>query len=163
MELFHLPGDFGDVMAVICAAATSRTSEKGNDIFGINGAPRWSMLRWNYNKKYLETLIRSKCKELQDSSVQGNPRQSWILDSTPWTPDSRNWIPHSFSVELGFRIPIVSGIPDSKAQDSRFHNKNLLDDWIQTPIYGASRSVLTSSPGPGRFSQRPGDEFGSVS
>ena len=60
--------------------------------------------------------------------MQENPRQSWILDSTPWIPDSRNWIPHSFSVELGFRIPIVSGIPDSKAQDSRFHNKNLLDD-----------------------------------
>ena len=39
-SLHHLPGDFGDVIAVICAAATSRTSEKGNDIFGINGAPR---------------------------------------------------------------------------------------------------------------------------
>ena len=22
-----------------------------------------------------------------------NPRQSWILDSLPWSPDSRYWIP----------------------------------------------------------------------
>ena len=29
----------------------------------------------------------------------------------------------SFSVELGFRIPIVCGIPDSKAQDSGFHKQ----------------------------------------
>ena len=50
------------------------------------------------------------------------------LDSTPWIPNSRYWIPDSLSVELGFRIPIVSGIPDSiscipdsTAQDSKFH------------------------------------------
>ena len=34
-----------------------------------------------------------------------------------WIPDS-NWIPVSSSVELGFRIP------DSKAQDSGFHEQN---------------------------------------
>ena len=40
----------------------------------------------------------------------------------------------SFSVELGFRIRIVSGIPDSytcipdsKAQDSGFHKQNFQD------------------------------------
>ena len=38
--------------------------------------------------------------------MKGNPRKSWILDSTPWIPDS-------LSVELGFRIPICSGFPDS--------------------------------------------------
>ena len=50
------------------------------------------------------------------------------LDSTQWIPDSRYWIPDSLSVELGFRIPIVSGIPDSfscipdsTAQDLKFH------------------------------------------
>ena len=50
------------------------------------------------------------------------------LDSTPWIPDSRYWLPDSLSVELGYRIPIVSGIPDSfscipdsTAQDSKFH------------------------------------------
>ena len=52
--------------------------------------------------------------------LYGNPRQSWIMDSTPWIPDS-------LSVELGFRISIFNGvpkslscIPDSKSQDSRF-------------------------------------------
>ena len=25
--------------------------------------------------------------------MQGNPEQSWILDSMPWIPDSRYWIP----------------------------------------------------------------------
>ena len=30
------------------------------------------------------------------------------------------------SVELGFWIPVVSGIPDSNAQDSRFHRQKFL-------------------------------------
>ena len=30
-----------------------------------------------------------------------------------WILDPRYWIPNSWSVELGFWIPIVSGIPDS--------------------------------------------------
>ena len=62
-----------------------------------------------------------------------NPRQSWILDSTPWIPDSRYWIRFpSLSVEIGFRnVPIAKrvldflrGIPDSKAHDSEFHKQN---------------------------------------
>ena len=59
--------------------------------------------------------------------TQGNPRQSWTLDSTQWILDSKYWMVVSLSVELGFQIQIVSGIPDSlscildsKAQDSRF-------------------------------------------
>ena len=27
--------------------------------------------------------------------MKGNPRQSWILDSTLWIPDSEYWIPDS--------------------------------------------------------------------
>ena len=43
--------------------------------------------------------------------MQGNPRQTWILDSTPWIPDTWHWIPaDSLSVELGFRILVVSAI-----------------------------------------------------
>ena len=46
--------------------------------------------------------------------MEGNSRQSWILDSTPWIPDSSYWIPDSLSVEAGFyKIPIVNGIPNS--------------------------------------------------
>ena len=54
--------------------------------------------------------------------------ESWILYLKPWFTNSMYWIPDFFSVELGLKIPIVSGmpdslscIPDSKAQDSGFH------------------------------------------
>ena len=61
-----------------------------------------------------------------------NPRESGILDSPPWIP-----IPgsghSSLSMELGFQIPIVNGIPDSlscipdsKARDSGLHKQNFL-------------------------------------
>ena len=58
----------------------------------------------------------SPCKGILDSGF-------WILDSTPWIPDSRYSIPFFFSVTW---IPgsIVSGIPDSKAQDTGLHNQN---------------------------------------
>ena len=42
----------------------------------------------------------------------GNPRQSWILVSTPWIPDSRYWIPD-----------FLSCIPDSKAEDFVFNRQ----------------------------------------
>ena len=54
------------------------------------------------------------------------------MDSTQalWFADSRNWIPDSSFVELGFLIPNVSGIPDSfsrspdsKARDSSFYKQ----------------------------------------
>ena len=48
---------------------------------------------------------------LKDYRFVGNPLG--ILDSRLWIPNSRYWIPDSLAVELGFRIPIVSGIPDS--------------------------------------------------
>ena len=44
--------------------------------------------------------------------LRGNPRQSWILDSS-------TWIPHSFSVEIGFRITIISH-GDSRFQSAGF-------------------------------------------
>ena len=34
------------------------------------------------------------------------------------------------TVQLGFWIPIVSAIPDSKTQDSEFHNQNFPRLWI---------------------------------
>ena len=54
--------------------------------------------------------------------MSGNPRQSWILDSTPWilvqVLDSG-----CLSVELGFRIPIVSGIPGFLKPYSKFQSQ----------------------------------------
>ena len=53
--------------------------------------------------------------------------------SMQWIPDFKHWISDSWSMELGFRIPILSWllniislscILDSKAQDSGFHNSN---------------------------------------
>ena len=53
------------------------------------------------------------------------------------------------SVELGFWIPIISGIldslcciPDSKAQDSGFHSKNLLDFWFQKQKFARFQNHL---------------------
>ena len=88
--------------------------------------------------------------------MQGNPRQSWIQDSTPQIPDSRNWIPDIFFVELGFHIPIVSGIPDSTTKICWMTESRL-------PYMGRVVLLPSSSPGPGSFSQRPEDEVGSVS
>ena len=50
--------------------------------------------------------------------------RSLILDSTLWISRFLYWIPYfSKKLELGFRIPIVGGIPDSKDQDSVFHKR----------------------------------------
>ena len=70
--------------------------------------------------------------------LRGNPRQSWILDSLMW-------IPHSFSVEIGFRITIISGIPDSKVLDSGFHRqkfKKSLESVFQKQKFPGIRSPL---------------------
>ena len=68
---------------------------------------------------------------------KGNPRQSGILDSTPWVPNSKYLIVDSLSVEPEFRIPIVSGIPDSLSgiQDSKAQNFGFHDSisWIPDP------------------------------
>ena len=82
--------------------------------------------------------------QLVFTPIQGNPRQSWILDSTQWIPDSR-----SLSVGLGFWIPIAIGIrdflsciPDSKAQDSG--SKNFPNSGICISLHGVSFSRMVS-------------------
>ena len=67
--------------------------------------------------------FRWKPDDLMENSPHMHVRQSTkaVLDSgIDYTP----WIPVPLSVELGFRIPIVDGIPDSKTQDSEFHKQN---------------------------------------
>ena len=54
-----------------------------------------------------------------DRPELGNPRPFQDRSKTQ-VPDSWYWIPDFLSVGLGFCIPIISGIPDSKAQDSGF-------------------------------------------
>ena len=63
--------------------------------------------------------------------MQRNPRQSWILHSMPWIPDSSYWIP------ILSRIPdFFSCILDSKAQDTGFHSKNCPVPGIRIPLHG---------------------------
>ena len=63
------------------------------------------------------------CKEIQASLL--------LLDSRPWIPASRYWIPDSLSLKIGFPDSnhkwdpdSLSCIPDSKVQDSRFLKLN---------------------------------------
>ena len=50
----------------------------------------------------------------------------------------------SLSVELGIRIPIVSGIPYSKTQDSGFQKQNFPGFWIpdSLPLHGVTCMVI---------------------
>ena len=71
-----------------------------------------------------------------------------MLDSTLWIPESRYWIPDLFSVELGFRISIVSGFPDSlgwipvpQPRIPESNRKRFPDSWIRIII-----NPLLSSP-----------------
>ena len=80
--------------------------------------------------------LRTKLRPLR-----GNPRQSWILDSS-------TWIPHSFSVEIGFRITIISGIPDSKVLDSGFYRQKLKKNiGIRILIAKVSRNPFSLTSG----------------
>ena len=70
--------------------------------------------------------IFSPCKGIQESLGL----LSWILDSTPWFPDSRH---SQWNLDYGlqtFRIlDSLSCIPDTKAQDSGVHVKKFSRFW----------------------------------
>ena len=77
----------------------------------------------------------------------GNPRHSWILDSTPWIPDSIYWIPDLFQWNLdsgfellvGFRIPTpVFRIPRPRIPDST--SKNFQDSGFQMQKFPGFRN-----------------------
>ena len=61
-------------------------------------------------KDIISIITNTKSDLAQWKGIQDS---LWILDSTPWISDSRYWIADSLSEELGFWIPIVSGIPES--------------------------------------------------
>ena len=78
------------------------------------------------------------CKEIQDSL------RFWILHRGSVQTSDTGF--QYLSVELGFRIPIVSGvldslscIPDSKAQDFWFHKQNFLG--FRNPINGSETNL----------------------
>ena len=77
----------------------------------------------------------ASCKGIQDSLGFRIPHHGFQIPGSGF---------QSLSVELGFRIPIASGIqdslsciPDSKAQDSYSTSINFLDCRIQIPLHGA--------------------------
>ena len=48
-------------------------------------------------------FVRPKLSRARNRPMQGNPGQSWILDSMMWIPDSGYWIPDSSTVDSGFQ------------------------------------------------------------
>ena len=94
---------------------------------------------------------RQSTKQYPDSSSSPCVRQSrepmTVLDSPFHTVDWGFQVPDSsfWSVELRFRIPVISGIPDSlskisdsKAQDSGFHKQNFSEVWIPQAKFSRS-------------------------
>ena len=82
----------------------------------------------------------------------GNPRLSWILDSTPWISDSTHWIPVvvrgtwilRFKSFLGFRIPwAVFRIPKPRISD--FTGKHFAHCGIRIPLRGVNWGLLSLS------------------
>ena len=75
-------------------------------------------------KKYFschDTRTPLKCKGIQACLGFQIPRHVFRIPLTEF---------HSLMVELGFRTPIVTDIPDSKAHDSGFHEQNFSDSGI---------------------------------
>ena len=80
------------------------------------------------------------CKDIQDSLGFWTPCRGFRIPGTGF---------QFLSVELEFWISIVSGIPDSlscfpdsKAQDSRFHQQKFPDSEILIPLHGAISSFF---------------------
>ena len=67
-----------------------------------------------------------------------HPRQSWILDSTPWISDS------GFKSSVGFRVPwAVLWIPKSRISETT--SKNFSNRGIRIPLHGARNGKETVS------------------
>ena len=74
--------------------------------------------------------------------MKENPRQSWILNSTPSIPDSIVYQvldSKSLSVGLGFRIPILGGIPYSLSYIPDSISKSFLEAGIWISLHGAKK------------------------
>ena len=91
---------------------------------------------------------------LEDSRVRFTFILFFLGDLSPDVRESKTFLNSGFhvtdslSVELGFRIPIVSGIPDSlscipdsKAQDSGFHSKFFRDSEFHKKKFRGLRGI----------------------
>ena len=111
---------------------------------------------WSNTLQFNTLGLRSSRLKLSPARKSPHVRESkTLLDSGFHAVDSGFHLldSRSFSVELGFRIRIVSGIPDSytcipdsKAQDSGFHKQKFPRFRIQNakifriPLHGATKS-----------------------
>ena len=85
---------------------------------------RGQPINWQSDAKKAKRLYSyTACSLPPTPTPHHHVREFWILGSGFWIPRHGFRIPFFFSVTW---IPgsIVSGIPDSKAQDSRVHNQN---------------------------------------
>ena len=105
------------------ALLLSQTSPVGVELFSYFKAPFYRNKNWN------------SC--WQREAKRSNPKLSWIL----------NLNVDSISVKLGFQIPIVSGIPDSKAQDFWFQKEEFpVFPWNPGYLACLGRYRLQNSP-----------------
>ena len=130
---------------------TTTSNEKATWVSVACSQKLFSLLRWSSARTEIKPGRRIFWPQAQGSGGWGkekkiderskrNPRQTWTLNATSRIPDSRNYYRFQpFSAELGYWIPIVSGIPDSlrciphsKAQDSRFYKQKF--PWFRNPI-----------------------------
>ena len=94
----------------------------------------FKMIRYREQIPQSETLVRSWLipfiPDTYTYSLKGNPRQSWILDSTPRILDPRYWIPDSLSC-----------IPDSKVPDSGSHKQKFSGFWNRDSLIWPGRAT----------------------
>ena len=92
------------------------------------------MIRHREQIPQSETLVRSWLipfiPHTYTYPLKGNPRQSWILDSTPRILDPRYWIPDSLSC-----------IPDSKVPDSGSHKQKFSGFWNRDSLIWPGRAT----------------------
>ena len=97
---------------------------------------------------HYEEFYQSSPRIEEDQTVPHVRESETVLDSVSHAVDSgfQSLGSRFLSVELGFRIPIVSEIPDSlnciansEAQDSGFQKQQLLDSGFQEQKFPESR------------------------
>ena len=91
--------------------------------------------------------------------MEGNPKQSWILDSTLWTPDSRYWIPNFPTLNkislMKTKILVLKDV-NSKISDSLL-NRAAVSFWQLTSLTRNQRKKASKSHLPFARKLRPLD------
>ena len=113
-------------------------------LYKINLPPfeiNWFQENWRYTLSWFRTREKQRCLQMPRSlnnkiieliaPCKGMQDSLGFLDSTPWTSDSRYWIPAS--MEVGFRIPVVIWYSRFFKLCSGFHTWGFR---IRIPLHG---------------------------